>query len=50
MNEPILNFTISDITGFFTKILELFKQIMAWLGILVLPDEEEQKDYPGHEE
>lgn len=36
--DSILNITEADILGLIEKILNVFKQIMAWLGILVLPE------------
>ena len=29
------------------KLLDAFKKIMEWLGILVLPTEEQKSDYPN---
>ena len=39
--DPILNVSEDEIMAMVEKFLTVFKQIMAWLGILVLPEEEE---------
>ena len=44
--NPILNISEDELLGFIEKIMNLFKQIMAWLGILVLPEEEEIPTQP----
>ena len=38
--NPVLNITEDELMAMIEKILGLFKQIMAWLGILVLPEDE----------
>lgn len=45
MSKPIFDFSEADILGIIQKILETFKKVMQWLGILVLPEEGEY-DYP----
>ena len=45
MNDPVLNFSIDDIIGVVQKILEAFKKVMEWLGILVLPEEDGSDGY-----
>lgn len=30
----------------FEKIFATLKKVLAWLGILILPDEDEKEDYP----
>ena len=47
MKGPVLNITVDDIMGVVQKLLDAFKKVMEWLGILVLPTEEEKKDYPN---
>ena len=37
----ILNISEDELMAMIEKVLNLFKQIMAWLGILVLPEEGE---------
>ena len=39
--NPVLNISEQELLDFIQKILTVFKQIMAWLGILVLPEESE---------
>lgn len=41
--DSILNITEADILGFIEKILSVFKKVMAWLGILVLPEDKEDE-------
>ena len=48
--ESVFNFSIEEITGLVQKILQALKDIFAWLGVLILPDENEKKDYPGQDE
>ena len=47
MKGPILYISIDDIMGVVQKILDAFKKLMGWLGILVLPDEDQKQDYPN---
>lgn len=42
----MLDFSIEDILDIVTKVLQAFKDIFAWLGILIFPEEGEY-DYPG---
>ena len=42
----MLPFSIDDILAALQKVMEAFKQIMAWLGILVLPEDGEYDAYP----
>ena len=46
MTNPVFDFSESDILGIIQKILDAFKKVMAWLGILVLPEEGEYSGYP----
>ena len=39
--DSILNISEDELLEYIGKLLEVFKKIMAWLGILVLPEEEE---------
>ena len=39
--SSILNISEEELLGMIEKVLNVFKQIMAWLGILVLPEESE---------
>ena len=39
--SSILNISEDELLEMVEKILNVFKQIMAWLGILVLPEEDE---------
>lgn len=45
MNEPVLSISIDYILELIEKIFTVYKEVMAWLGILVLPEEGEY-DYP----
>ena len=45
MNGPVLDVSIDKILELVTKLLSIFKKVMAWLGILILPEEGEY-DYP----
>ena len=45
--NPILNISEAELLDFVKKILTVFKQIMAWLGILVLPEEDELPKQPA---
>ncbi len=42
----MIGFSMNDLLGVLQKILDAFKQVMAWLGILVLPDDDDKKYYP----
>lgn len=42
--DSILKISEEDILGFIERILNVFKQIMAWLGILVLPEGDKEED------
>ncbi len=44
----MLPFSIDDILGALQKVFETFKQIMEWLGVLVLPSEEQYENYDGY--
>ena len=48
--DPILNISEDEILAMVEKILTVFKQIMAWLGILVLPDDGEAPTQPAAED
>lgn len=45
MKGPVLNVSINDILGVFQKVMEAFKKVMEWLGILVLPEEDGSDGY-----
>ena len=45
MQSPVLNVSIDDILGVFQKVMEAFKKVMEWLGILVLPEEDGSDGY-----
>ena len=47
MGNPVLGISIDDILGVVQKLLDAFKKVMEWLGILVLPDEEDGYVYPN---
>ena len=47
--SSILNISEEEILEMVEKILNVFKQIMAWLGILVLPEESETPTQPAAE-
>ncbi len=47
MKGPILQISVDDIMGVVQKLLDAFKQLMEWLGILVLPTEDEKQAYPN---
>ena len=47
MENPVLNISVDDIIGVVQKLLEAFKKVMEWLGILVLPDENDGYVYPN---
>ena len=42
----ILPFSTEDIIDVLRKLLTAFKKIMAWLGVLVLPEDGEYDQYP----
>lgn len=42
----MLPFSMDDILNVFKELMTAFKKIMAWLGILVLPEDGEYDDYP----
>ncbi len=42
----LLNISEKELLDMVEKILNVFKQIMAWLGILVLPEEDELPKQP----
>ena len=44
----MLGFSMNDILGVLQKVMNAFKQLMAWLGILVLPEPGEYDDYPEY--
>ena len=44
--NSVFNISEQDILDLVEKLLQVFKQIMAWLGILVLPEEGEYDGYP----
>ena len=43
----LLPFSIDDILNALKKVFETFKQVMEWLGILVLPNEGQYDNYPS---
>ena len=47
--NPILNISEDELMDLIEKILTVFKQIMAWLGILVLPEEGQIPEQPSEE-
>ncbi len=42
----LLPFTMDDVLEALGKVMQAFKQLMAWLGILVLPEDGEYDQYP----
>ncbi len=40
-STPMFNFSTEDILALIEKILSALKKAFAWLGILILPEEEE---------
>jgi len=48
--DSILNISETEILELIEKILNVFKQIMAWLGILVLPEGDSEADADAGEE
>ncbi len=47
MQGPVLNISVDDIMGVVQKLLDAFKKLMEWLGVLVLPEGDEQTVYPN---
>ena len=47
--NPILNISEDELMDLIEKIMIVFKQIMAWLGILVLPEEGQIPEQPADE-
>ena len=47
--DAIFNISEAQIMDFVTQLLTVFKKLMAWLGILVLPDEGELPTQPTSE-
>lgn len=47
MKGPVLKVSVEDIMGVVQKLLDAFKKVMEWLGILVLPNEDQKQDYPN---
>ncbi|MBQ6421750.1 MAG: hypothetical protein IJK02_11815 [Clostridia bacterium] len=43
--QSILPFTLEELLDVFRKLMNMFKQVMEWLGILVLPEPGDY-DYP----
>ena len=43
----MLPFSMDDVLDLLRKVLDAFKQVMEWLGILVLPNEGQYNDYPS---
>ena len=50
MKGPILGISVEDIMSVVQKMLDAFKKLMEWLGILVLPTEDEKKEYPNQDQ
>ena len=44
MKDPMLPISVDQLLDAIRKLLEVFKKALAWLGILVLPEDNE--DYP----
>ncbi len=42
----MIGFSMNDLLGVLAKIMNAFKQVMGWFEILVLPNEDEKKNYP----
>lgn len=42
----MLNFSTDELVTLFERLLTAFKKLMAWLGILILPEEGEYDGYP----
>ena len=47
MDDSVFGVSIDDILSVVKRILDAFKKVMEWLGILVLPDEEDGYTYPN---
>lgn len=45
-NAVLGDISIEKITQIFEKIFMTLKKILAWLGILILPNEDEKDNYP----
>ena len=45
MGTSIFSFSLESVLSLVEKVLKTFKDVMAWLGILVLPEEGDY-DYP----
>ena len=45
-DPAITDVTMEKLSELFEKIFATLKKILAWLGILILPDEDEKEDYP----
>lgn len=45
-DAAIAGVTMEKLSEIFEKIFATLKKILAWLGILILPDEDEKEDYP----
>ena len=46
----MIGFSLNDLLGVLQRMLNAFKQVLGWFGILVLPNEDEKKYYPGAQE
>lgn len=42
----MLPFSMDEVLDLIRKLLTAFKKVMAWLGILVLPEEGDYDNYP----
>lgn len=42
----MIGFSINDLLGVLKRIMTAFKEVMGWLKILVLPEDEDKKYYP----
>ena len=42
----MIGFSMNDLLGVLAKILNAFTQVMKWMEILVLPNEDEKVNYP----
>lgn len=42
----MFNFSTEEFMNLVDRLLTAIKNLFAWLGILILPNEEEAKDYP----
>lgn len=45
-DAAIAGISMEKLSEIFEKIFATLKKILAWLGILILPDEDEKEDYP----